>query len=149
MKPENIFITKNHKIKIGDFGISRQLDISNKYTYSQVGTAKYMAPEVIKAEKYNNKVDIWGLGCIIYELLTLNICFDGPGLSFIHKITDGKHGKIDTNKYNSKWQELIDKLLSKNYKERPDIDWIYNFIKKELNTKIKIIENLTMKSFIK
>ena len=149
MKPENIFITKDHKIKIGDFGVSRQLDNTNRYTYSVIGTGKYMAPEVIKAEKYNSKVDIWGLGCIIYELLTLNICFDGPGLSYVSQIIDGKHGKINTNKYNPKWQVLIDKLLSKNYKERPDIDSICNFIEKELNPKIRILETLTNEEFHK
>ncbi len=81
LKPENIFIDKNNNIKIGDFGISRQLSNSSKYTNSSTGTKNYMAPEVINGEKYNKKVDIWGLGCIIYELLTLKVCFEGKGLS--------------------------------------------------------------------
>lgn len=148
LKPENIFIDKNHHIKIGDFGISRQLT-STKYTYSVIGTNFYMAPEIINAVQYNTKVDIWSFGCIIYELLTLKVCFEGKGLSFVNKITSGKHGKIDTNKYKPKWQELIDSLLKLNYKERPDIESIYNFILKELNPKIKIIENLTNEEFHK
>ena len=92
-----------------------------------------MAPEVINGEKYNTKVDIWGLGCIIYELLTMKITFEGKNLSSIPKITSGKHGTIDTNKYNSKWQELIDLLLKLDYNDMPDIEWIYNFIIKELS----------------
>ena len=67
-----------------------------------------MAPETLKAEKQNQKVDIWSLGCIIYELLTTKVCFEGPGFTFYTKITEGKHGKIDKSKYNPKWQELID-----------------------------------------
>ena len=79
LKPENIFLDKNNKLKIGDFGISSILK-STKYATSQVGTYNYMAPEIIKGEKYNNKIDIWALGCIIYELCTLNICFDAPSI---------------------------------------------------------------------
>ena len=90
-----------------------------------------MAPEVINGEKYNTKVDTWGFGHFIYKLLTRKLSFEGKNLSCIPKITSVKHGIIDTNKYNSKWQELIDLLLKLNYNDRPDIEWSYNFIKKD------------------
>jgi len=129
LKPENIFIDKYKMIKIGDFGISKLLDNNDKYAKSIVGTNNYMAPEVIKGDKYNNKVDIWALGCIIYELLTLNVCFEGKGLyGIIDKIVNKPHGKIDTNKYNHKWQDIIDLLLKKDFKKRPDINEVYNLI---------------------
>ena len=38
LKPENLFITKDNKVKIGDFGISKQLDFNNKYAYTSIGT---------------------------------------------------------------------------------------------------------------
>ena len=69
LKPQNIFLDKNNRLKIGDFGISTILK-STRYASSRVGTYNYMAPEIIKGQKYNNKVDIWALGCIIYELCT-------------------------------------------------------------------------------
>ncbi len=56
--------------------------------------------------KYTNKIDIWALGCIIYELCTLNFCFDGdiPNLEGIlrlyNKISNGTHGKINLENYN-------------------------------------------------
>ena len=129
LKPENIFIDKYKMIKIGDFGISKLLDNNDKYAKSIVGTNNYMAPEVMKGDKYNNKVDIWGLGCIIYELLTLNVCFEGKGIyGIIDKIVNKPHGKIDTNKYNNKWQDIVDLLLKKDYKKRPDINEVYNLI---------------------
>ena len=132
LKPENIFI-KDNKIKIGDFGISKQLQISEKYAFSAVGTNFYMAPEIIKGEKYNTKIDIWGLGCIIYELLTLKTCFKSESLfGFVNKILNEKHGNIDINKFNKKWQSLIDLLLKKNYKERPNIDEVYNYLKNNI-----------------
>jgi len=129
LKPDNIFIDKYKMIKIGDFGISKLLDNNDKYAKSIVGTNNYMAPEVIKGDKYNNKVDIWALGCIIYELLTLSVCFESKGLyGIIDKIVNKPHGKIDTNKYNYKWQDIIDLLLKKDYKKRPDINEVYNLI---------------------
>ena len=129
LKPENIFIDKYKMIKIGDFGISKLLDNNDKYAKTTVGTNNYMAPEVIKGDKYNNKVDIWGLGCIIYELLTLSVCFESKGLyGIIDKIVNKPHGKIDTNKYNHKWQDIIDLLLKKDYKKRPNINEVYNLI---------------------
>ena len=49
----------------------------------------YMAPEIINGQKYNNKVDIWALGCIIYELCTLNYCFESGSINgLIKKITE-------------------------------------------------------------
>ena len=88
-----------------------------------------MAPEVIKGESYNKKVDIWAFGCIIYELFTLKVCFESKSLlGYVDNIIYKPHGKINMEKYNSKWQELIDLLLRKNYHERPDIDKIYELI---------------------
>ena len=129
LKPENLFITKENKVKIGDFGICKQLDSNNEYANTNVGTKKYMAPEVIKGESYNKKVDIWAFGCIIYELFTLKVCFESKCLyGYVDNIINKPHGKINMEKYNSKWQELIDLLLRKNYHERPDIDKIYELI---------------------
>ena len=64
LKPDNIFISEDYKVKIGDFGISKKL-IGTKHAKTLVGTKNYTAPEIIKGEKYSNKVDIWSLGCII------------------------------------------------------------------------------------
>ena len=120
LKPENIFINKNNEIKIVNFGISKKM-VYKKYESTKIGTQNYMAPEIINNEKYNNKVDIYSLGCIIYELFTLN-------QYFIDKIIDGKEGKIDLDIYSEKWQNLIDLSVKKDYNERPDIDSVYNYI---------------------
>ena len=70
LKPENIFIDDKMHIKIGDFGISKQkqFDSYKSHTISKnkAGTDYYIAPEIIKEGIYNNKCDIWSLGCIIY-----------------------------------------------------------------------------------
>ena len=122
LKPENIFISDNYKIKIGDFGISKILD-GTDYAQTFAGSYCYLAPEIINENKYDNKVDIWSLGCILYELCTLNRCFDSNNiLKLINQINSGIHGKIDLNIYNDRWQKMIDLLLKKDYKERPNIE---------------------------
>ena len=129
LKPENLFISNDNRIKIGDFGISKQLDLNNKYATTSIGTNNYIAPEVVQGKNYNNKVDIWAFGCIIYELLTLNVCFQSKSLfGFVDMIINKSHGTINKEIYNPKWQDLIDLLLEKDYKKRPDINEIYNLI---------------------
>ena len=126
LKPENIFISDDYKIKIGDFGISKILD-GTDYAQTFAGSFCYLAPEIINGNKYSNKADIWSLGCILYELSTLNRCFDSNNiLELINQITSGIHGKIDLNHYNDRLQKIIDLLLNKDYKERPSIDEVLN-----------------------
>ena len=97
LKPENLFISKDYKIKIGDFGLSKQLINTVNYTQNQKGTCNYMAPEIINDQIYNLKMDIWSLGCILYELLTLNLCFGCNNiLRLIQDIMKNNHGAIDT-----------------------------------------------------
>ena len=129
LKPENLFLTNDLKVKIGDFGIAKKLNNVNEYAKTQAGTMLYMAPEIINGEKYNNKVDIWSLGCIIHELCTFNYCFESPSINgLITKITKGKHEKIDKNIYGDDLQNLIDLLLDENYKKRPNVEEVIRII---------------------
>lgn len=86
LKPSNILLTRSFKAKIADFGISCLRSNVNDETYEltgETGTYKWMAPEVMKHEFYNNKVDIFSFGMICYALfiddpyigLTLNSIF--------------------------------------------------------------------------
>ena len=128
LTPDNIFIDENYRIKIGDFGISKILE-TNKYAKSIIGKYKYFAPEIEMGEKYNNKIDIYSFGCIIYELFTLNEYY-------IDKRIKEKDCKINVEVYNSEWQNLINSLLNKDYHKRPDIEQIYYFIS-SININIK------------
>ena len=76
LKTENIFLKENYKIKIGDFGISRQLDSFKNTLTKSIGTLYYIAPEIIIGNDYNKKADIFSLGCIIYELFNLSTYFE-------------------------------------------------------------------------
>ena len=100
------------------------------YANTQKGTFHYMAPEILNGQKYNKKVDIWSLGCILYELFTLDYCFDCTNIfGAMKNITNSNHGEIDTNIYSIEWQNIIDLLLKDNSDERPEIDEVINMIK--------------------
>ena len=123
LKPANIFLTKDLKIKIGDFGITKQLTTYYQYAKTQCGTWIYMAPEIINGEKYNYKVDSWSLGCIIYELCELNYCFYSKSiLELVNNIKESKFKKIEKDDYGEQLKTIINSLLEKDYKKRASIE---------------------------
>ena len=125
------------EIKIGDFGISKELrSYTTQMTNNKAGCIYYLAPEILEKGLYNAKSDMWSLGCLIYELLTLNIYFLDKLKNETQKIN---------SEYNYKWQELINKLLQINSNKRLNIDQVYNILEKDIdinrNEENNIIEN--------
>ena len=73
IKPANLFLDVFGNYKVGDFGVSRHMDtVHRALTMTGIGTISYMAPEVFKGQLYNNTVDIYALGLILYQLLNNN-----------------------------------------------------------------------------
>jgi serine/threonine protein kinase len=69
LKPENILLDSEGHIKLSDFGLSKNsFDVEDK-TYSFCGTPEYLAPEIIQSGGYNQAVDYWSYGILIYEML--------------------------------------------------------------------------------
>ncbi|XP_004844182.1 serine/threonine-protein kinase Nek3 isoform X6 [Heterocephalus glaber] len=71
IKTKNVFLTQSGKVKLGDFGSARLLSNPMAFACTYVGTPYYVPPEIWENLPYNNKSDIWSLGCILYELCTL------------------------------------------------------------------------------
>ena len=71
LKPSNLIIAKDHTLKLADFGIAKDLDVTQlTATNSTVGTAAYMSPEQCRGERnLTNKSDLYSLGVVFYELL--------------------------------------------------------------------------------
>lgn len=82
IKTQNIFVTKNNILKLGDFGISKQLE-ATKFTNTLKGTPYYMAPEVCAGKKYDKKADVWSVGIVLYELITLQRPFDAQTVDLL------------------------------------------------------------------
>lgn len=70
IKPANLFIDSFGNYKVGDFGASKRLDtIHAAQTMTGIGTISYMAPEIFRGRSYNNTVDIYAVGLVLYQLL--------------------------------------------------------------------------------
>ena len=141
LKPENIFMNENMEIKIGDFGISKQLNSykTHTLTVNKAGFNYYIAAEIIYKGIYNEKSDLWSLGCIIYELFTLSIYSEDKSFDEIKK--------IDADVYICKWQELIDSLLQGNYYKRFDINQVNKFLKENFNIIVNKYDNNQINQF--
>ena len=71
LKPANVFLDENQNVKLGDFGLARVLNHDTSFAKTFVGTPYYMSPEQMSKNFYNEKSDIWSLGCLMYELCSL------------------------------------------------------------------------------
>lgn len=80
LKPSNILIDKNGDLKIADFGVSRIMTETTCNAQTSVGTANYMPPEMCKKRPYTYHSDMWSLGCVLYEMVTLRSAFTGDSL---------------------------------------------------------------------
>ena len=76
LKLSNIFLSSNGDINLGDFGIAKVLDNSDEFAKTIVGTPYYLSPEICLRRPYNQKSDIWSLGCILYELMNMKHAFE-------------------------------------------------------------------------
>lgn len=86
LKPQNILVTESFNIKITDFGFARYFD-NDAMIHTLCGSPMYMAPEIMKNKKYNNKSDLWSVGIILFEMLTATVPHKAKNiLELINKI---------------------------------------------------------------
>merc|ERR1719478_872174 len=67
-------------LKLGDFGIARVLENSADMASTMIGTPYNMSPELCENRAYDEKSDMWALGCVLYELITLRKAFEGKSI---------------------------------------------------------------------
>ena len=131
-KCANIFLFSDGTAKIGDLNVSKILNKSLGQT--QTGTPYYASPEVWNNSPYDCKSDIWSLGCILYEMLTLNPPFQAEDFDQLYKkVISGKYNKINS-RYSEDMNEILKLLFKVDPKERPSCEEILNLdlIKKRI-----------------
>jgi hypothetical protein len=81
VKPQNVLIDESGRPKLVDFGISRSIAATGALTDTISGTAGYIAPEQLLGEPVDGRVDIYALGCVVYEMLSGELPFDASNLA--------------------------------------------------------------------
>lgn len=120
LKPENIMYSTDNTLKIIDFGLSIK---ENTQTSEQiVGTAYYIAPEIIREEKFTKAGDIWSLGVILHILLTGYVPIGGNTFEQIKEEIRAYNGLVfDYEKWegvSSDAKDLVRKMLNADHKRR-------------------------------
>ena len=142
IKPDNILLTKNMKVKITDFGLAAFHDKEEWMTASKIGTlldnasrigpCDYVSPEIIKNVKYDKKNDIFTFGVTMFQMTTFKLPFitymsnDGKEISNRVKT----NVEINENIYSKELKNLIYKLFDDNPENRPTAQEALDELKK-------------------
>ena len=123
LKPENLLCEQNDEgkfmIKLTDFGFATHFSETRKHHLS-LGSPLYMAPELCREQSYDNKVDVWAVGVIVYVLLTGKPPFSGRSKEEIYrKICRNEPDQTKLANASDQAKTIIEACLKKNPAERP------------------------------
>lgn len=109
IKCANVFLTKDGFVKLGDLNVSKIAKMGVLKT--QTGTPYYACPEVWQDKPYDKKSDIWSLGCVLYELITLHPPFEAKDMQGLYqKVLKGIYPKIPSQ-YSTDLNAMLKALL--------------------------------------
>ncbi len=123
IKTGNIFVTADPSIlKLGDFGVAKVLEKTGQMALTCVGTPGYLSPEICGRRQYNSKSDIWSLGCVLYQLMTLRPPFTGRNMNQLLNAIVRGHFPPMPARYSYELRQTVATMLRKSPDERPSAE---------------------------
>ena len=121
LKPSNVLLADNFKrIILTDFGLSREV-ASEEYAQTRTGTLQYMSPEQIQ-RRYNNKSDVWGVGCLVHAMCTGKVSTSEARVMFRDRAKPNFVKEVlpqEMQGYSDQLVQFMLVLLQLAYQERP------------------------------
>ena len=123
MKSANVFLNKGGIVRLGDLNVSK-VAAKEGMLHTQTGTPYYASPEVWKDQPYDIKSDIWSLGCVIYEVCTLQPPFKAKDMEGLYKsVVSGKYLDLP-REFSRELSQVIKALLQVKPSLRPSCETI-------------------------
>ena len=142
IKSSNIFLFSDKTAKLGDLNVCKILS-NDILGHTQAGTPAYAAPEVWMERPYGLKSDIWSLGCVLYEMVTLRCPFREDNMvKLYNKVLVGEYKKIPNN-FSEELNWIIEQMINSDINKRFSCDEILNceivkkYLDKYMNKNIK------------
>jgi NIMA (never in mitosis gene a)-related kinase 1/4/5 len=118
LKSANVFLNRDGTVKLGDMNVSKVA--KGGLLYTQTGTPYYASPEVWRDQPYDSKSDIWSLGCVLYEAITLKPPFRAEDMQGLYKrVLAGKYTRIPSKHYSEDLARTLAELLKVDAQQRP------------------------------
>ncbi|XP_061186179.1 serine/threonine-protein kinase Nek10-like [Saccostrea echinata] len=121
LTPNNIMLGEDDKVTITDFGLAKQKRSDCSKMTSVVGTILYWCPEIVQNFPYGEKADVWALGCILYQMCTLQPPFFSDNmLVLVNKIVNAEYTAIPEGAYSDRIIQTVRSCICKSVDDRPD-----------------------------
>ena len=121
VKPSNVIMTKTGRIKIADFGIARTDTSALTMANSVLGTPMYMAPEQFMGRPIDHRVDVYGAGVVLYQLLAGKAPFIGPHEALMYKVVNEvpvPPSTLEGAPHGPRFDEVVAQALAKDPRQR-------------------------------
>lgn len=126
LKSQNIFLTSNGDIKIGDLGFAKVFDYTLQKAQTTIGTPYYLSPEICMGKPYSYKSDIWSLGVLLYEMCMCRLPFKEDSLvNLMKKIIQADFAPM-SKKFSPEIRSLVDCLLQVDCNSRLGLEDIFS-----------------------
>ena len=120
LKCANVFLNEDGTVKLGDLNVSKVA--KQGLVNTQTGTPYYASPEVWKDKPYDYRSDIWSLGCVLYEMITLSPPFTANSMEQLcNRVLKGSYTPIPKT-YSSDLSTVVATLLQVAAKKRPSCE---------------------------